>query len=48
MQGMGSRRGIFAMVGGGRQQCTHLKGCIKENEQLFSLSEMAKISPKEF
>lgn len=48
MQGMGSRRGTSAVVGGGGQQCKHLKGGIKESKQLFSLSEMAKISLKEF
>lgn len=48
MQGTGSRRAIYTVVGRGREQCTCIKSWIKENKQLFSFSKMAEISQKEF
>lgn len=48
MQGTASRQGMHAVVGSGRQKGMHIQNCIKKNKQLFSFSEMAEISQKEF
>lgn len=46
IQGTGSRQSRYVVVGSERQKCKHIKGRIKKDKQLFSFSDVAKISQK--